>query len=265
MREYFHVNYVASLSEELGLASRGITQEYIDEISRRWSGDEGVFSAKIHWLQMNQLVDALRRIHPAIVQAPAPELIEASLPNTRYLFLTRRDKARQAISMFRAMRSDQWWDFSGPPPSDASQPSEASQPTEPDPVPDFLAIRWFEQHLTAEDAEWRRFFEVFGIAPFVVAYEDLTVDPAGVLRAIFEWLGMSEIEMAESKPRIRRQADTATERTLAEYLTLRDSLPLIPPGWQWSFDRRAFGIHDPGSIDRSPTGWSPPVDEVTPL
>jgi LPS sulfotransferase NodH len=258
MREYFHVNYVATLSAEYGLSSREITEEYIAEIRTRWSSEEGAFSAKIHWLQMNQLVTALRRIHSGLAPAPAPQLIEASLPRTRYLFLTRRDKARQAISMFRAMRSDQWWEFSGPPELDGRQPKE------PDPAPDFLSIHWFEQHLMAEDAEWRRYFEVFGIAPFVVVYEDLVAAPHDVLRAVFDWLGMSEIDMGDVRPRIRRQADADTERTLAEYLSLRDSLPPIPAGWRWSFRRRGFGSDDETSSG-PPTDRPRPADEVTPL
>src|ERR1700678_1547555 len=125
IQEYFHVNYVAALSQELGLTSTGITGEYIDRIRRTAAGENGVFGAKIHWLQMNQLVTALRHIHPALARAgaAAPDLIESSLPDARYVYLTRRDKARQAISMFKAMRSDQWWERSGlpsaePPPRD---------------------------------------------------------------------------------------------------------------------------------------------------
>ena len=57
-------------------------------------------------------------IHPALALAgaSAPELIDASLPGSCYLYLTRRDKARQAISMFKAMRSERWWQLAEPSP-----------------------------------------------------------------------------------------------------------------------------------------------------
>jgi LPS sulfotransferase NodH len=261
MREYFHINYVATLSDEYGLATNDISREYIAEIRQRSSSDQGVFSAKIHWLQINQLVNALRRIHPMLANSPAPELIEASLPRTRYLYLMRRDKARQAISMFRAMRSEQWWELTGPPASGPARPSQ------PEPVPDHLAIRWFEEDLRIEDAEWRRYFEVFGITPFTVVYEELAANPETVLRAVFQWLGRPELEVGDSEPRIRRQAGPETDRTLTEYLTLRDALPARPPGWQWSFRRRAFGVPDdnPGPGFRPGGGRPGRADEVSPL
>jgi trehalose 2-sulfotransferase len=169
VREYFHVNFVAALSREYGLSTCAITGEYIAEIRRRSTDGGALFGAKIHWLQINQLVAALRQIHPLLAKASAPELIEASLPAARYIYLTRRDKARQAISMFRAMRSDQWWEFAEPP---TAEPAERNDPA---PVPDCLAVHWFEEDLRREDAEWRRYFEVFRIVPFTITYEEQAI------------------------------------------------------------------------------------------
>src|SRR5579871_6809253 len=81
-QEYFHVNYVAALAREYRLASPTITGENIGEITRRTLAESRIFSSKLHWLQINQLVDALRLIHPDLAAArkTAPELIDATLP-----------------------------------------------------------------------------------------------------------------------------------------------------------------------------------------
>lgn len=260
VREYFHVNYVAALSREYGLSTCAITGEYIAEIRRRCTGGGALFGAKIHWLQINQLVDALRQIHPSLANAPAPELIEASLPAARYIHLTRGDKTRQAISMFRAMRSDQWWELAEPPTVDSAGRSR------PAPVPDYLAVRWFEDDLRSEDAEWRRYFDLFGIVPFTITYEELATEPYPALEAIFDWLEIPGLNLRGLRPRVRRQADAETERTLAEYLTLRDSLPPRPPEWRWSFRRRAFGLPDDDQTAGVPADVPPQTaSQTTPI
>jgi LPS sulfotransferase NodH len=244
-REYFHVNYVAAMSHERGLATTRITEEYIGEILREAS-DAGVcFATKLHWLQINQLVDALRVIHPelAAANAMATDLIEASLPGSRYLYLSRRDKARQAISMFRAMRTERWWELDDAPTGPESTGPELTGP-ESAPFPDYLAIRWFEDGLRSEEAEWDRYFRVFGIVAHQVVYEDLVAQPQRVLRGVLDWLGLDQVAPPAGPSRLRRQADTETERILAEYLHIRDDLPSRPPGWQWSFQRGGFGFAD---------------------
>jgi trehalose 2-sulfotransferase len=255
-REYFHVNFVAATSQELGLTPAGITKQYLSELLRRAEMDGVMFSVKNHWLQINQLLDAFRLIHPAIAREPAPKLIEASLPGARYLYLTRQDKARQAVSMFRAMRSEQWWDA-----GDAARPDSVGTEY----APDHLAIRWFESDLSVEDAEWRRYFEVFGIQPLTLIYEDLVARPYETLQQVLDWLGFTDVDLPEPQSQLQRQADNETERTLHEYITLRDSLPLRPDGWVWSHERRAFGL--PERRVAPPDGQTNPVskERLSPL
>ena len=231
-REYFHVRYVEQRSRERGLPTTTISEHYLTDLIASETTAGGVLSTKLHWLQVNQLVDALRARYPAEAARPAPELIAAALPNPKYLYLSRREKARQAVSMFNAMRSGHWW-----------QPATDEDPR-PAVAPDHLAIRWFEDHLTAEDAEWRRYFEVFGIEAFEVVYEDLVADPAVVVGQVLEWFGVTG-SLPTAPPRVTRQAGGDSERSLTEYAVLRAVLPALPRGWRWSYTRQAFGLPDP--------------------
>ncbi len=253
-REYFHINYVATVSKEFGLETTGITEAYISEVVRREATDEGVFSAKLHWLQINQLVTALRGFDSQFAGLPTPELIASWLPSPAYVYLTRRDKARQAISMFRAMRTEQWWE---PAPSDGE---DTASPV--DVIPDYLSIRWFEDHLHSEEAEWLRYFDTFGLDPIIVCYEDFVLDPPGMMRSLLDALGMEHVEVPAAPGRTKRQSDTSTEQALEEYLVVRDFLPRIPRGWAWSFARRAFGAIDASSTQ---VGVVADVGDLTPL
>jgi LPS sulfotransferase NodH len=255
-QEYFHVNYVAARSRELGLPAAGITATYIAEILRQASDKGVIFSSKLHWLQINQLVDALRLIHPDMVAAgaEAPELIDKSLPGARYVYLTRLDKARQAVSMFRAAYTDVWW-----------QPAHDAAAAEAVVPPDYLAIRWFEEDLARQDAEWLRYFQHFGIEFFAVVYEELVENPASIMAAVFDWLGLEVVERPAGDSSLKRQAGAETERTLLAYRQIRDSLPPCPQGWIWSFERRCFAPVDdgPGSgVDSAPP---PTISDLSPF
>lgn len=247
-REYFHVNYVAAHSRELGLPTTTISSAYLGALLGAAERDGVAFCTKLHWVQINQLVDALREIDPERAAAPAPELIAASLPNPKYLYLTRRDKARQAISLFRAFRTDSWWHVEGEPAPRTNPPA------------DFLAVRWLEQDLLEQEAGWDRYFRTFGVVPHTVVYEELIDHPRDVLAGVFRWLGFGE-PSGELSTRMRRQADAQTDLELAEYLSLRDSLPLMPRGWSWSHARRAFssraGIDAPANEGVRPQDLAP--------
>jgi LPS sulfotransferase NodH len=55
---------------------------------------------------------------------------------------------------------------------------------------------------------WLRWFEINNIAPFVVNYEDLLADGAGVIRGVVELLGVQNDEPEEVRPPlVARQGD----------------------------------------------------------
>jgi trehalose 2-sulfotransferase len=259
-REYFHVSYVGSLCAEWGLAERAITAGYVDRVLELGREGGKLFATKLHWLQINQLVDSLRLIHPDLAVGPAPELIEASLPHSRYLHLIRRNKARQALSLYKAMRSETWWvaneDAAGAPQVDL----------DPSPVADNLTVRWFEDQLRAEDAEWARYFTVFSITPLTIVYEDLVADPEMTIRNVLDWLDLDSSGVPPLQAHLRRQSGEQTERELVEYLEIRNLLPPRPDHWQWSFGRRAFGHRD--THDTGPPndlGGVPSARDLSPL
>ncbi len=235
-REYFHVNFVAPISKELGLEPGGITPHYIEALLDQTSTDNGVFSTKLHWLQINQLADALRSIYEGDDGPMAGSLIERALPSPSYVYLKRNDKDRQAVSYFRAMRSDRWWEMTGGHNSDDHQLG-----VEPLVQPDYLQIRWWEDHLHQEETAWMRFFSTFAITPLVVTYEDLVTDPRREIAGVLSFVGVDDASPAEKiKTRFRKQADDESEWVLAAYRQLRDQLPSVPPGWAWSWPKRAF-------------------------
>jgi trehalose 2-sulfotransferase len=235
-REYFHVNFVPTMSKQLGLDPEGITSMYIEGILEQTSTDNGIFSTKLHWLQINQLADALRDIYGVDEGTMAGSLIERALPSPRYVYLRREDKGRQAVSYFRAMRSDRWSETTSGPDSGGLQPA-AHVPLQPD----YLQIRWWEDHIREEEGDWMKFFSTFAITPMVVTYEDLVADSRREIARVLTFVGVHDSRPVETvKTTLRRQADDETELVLVGYRQVRDLLPSIPSGWVWSWGNRAF-------------------------
>jgi LPS sulfotransferase NodH len=191
----------------LSYASRAVTEG---------STRNGVFGLRLHYYQLAEVGSQLSRID-GYRDLPVEKVLPAAFPEIRYIWLTRKDKARQAISYYRACQTDVWWRLE---PGDP--PTESAQDLTFDPV----AIAELEQLVVANDAKWQSFLARCGADPLVITYEELGVDYAGTISRILRWLGVGEQSEARiPPPRLRRQADQLTESWLARYAAFKAQRP----------------------------------------
>lgn len=167
----------------------------------------GVFGVKLHW---HQFEFAPEVIWPgADGPIPVAVLLQEQFANLRYVWLTRRNKARQAISYYRASVTGQWWDIPGV--ETGSLPSSFAEF-------DLHQIRHFEDMLLNHEAKWQKYFEENDIDPLVLIYEEWAHDHMIAVREVFSELGISYPELMDIRPRLLRQSDELTERWLDRYL-----------------------------------------------
>jgi LPS sulfotransferase NodH len=72
----------------------------------------GISGVKLHYYQLAELrakVEAMENI-PGLTFAKSVSIV---FPQAKYLWLRRRDKARQAISLYIAYSTDKWWAIAG--------------------------------------------------------------------------------------------------------------------------------------------------------
>jgi 2'-hydroxyisoflavone reductase len=226
-QEFFRQDFVRTFSHKLGLETREITVQYLSGIFATASAKTGVFSVKLQPYDFTRLLSALEAM-PG--EARGADLVASWLPDPRYIHLTRRNSARQAISWYRALVSNVWWEFSG-------ESKDVLRPT----YPDFLQVRWLENLIAQNEAEWAQYFDEHGIAAHNVVYEDMVEDPQTTVRSVLEFLSL-EVPSDFTVPptRLKQMADSDSEIWLKAYNTLRESLPPIPPGWYWSAESCAF-------------------------
>jgi LPS sulfotransferase NodH len=136
----------------------------------------GVFGAKIMW---NQLPDVEQ--HAAAIERFAGlsriELLEELFDGeaaVRFIWMRRRDKVRQAISLWRALQTRTWrLDHPG-----AHRDSPVLSYS-------FDGIEHLRRRLSADDDAWGRFFDEHGIDAVELIYEeDVEPDPDGSVRCV---------------------------------------------------------------------------------
>ena len=163
---------------------------YMREMLARKTTPNGVFGLKILY---PQLVDALGDTSPGEV-----------FPNLRYVYVTRHDHLRQAVSFARAIQTDRW--ASDNPPPDVEPVYDAAQ------IEELLA--WIER----EEGQWEALFEREQVRPLRISYEDFVTAMDQSLADVLRFL---DVEVPPGfqppEPTLARQADDVTEDWVRRY------------------------------------------------
>ncbi|MGO9560474.1 MAG: Stf0 family sulfotransferase [Acidimicrobiales bacterium] len=225
--EYFRPDYRPHWSAEWGITLPNSYALYVASAIRNTSTPNGVFGVKLHAYQMNWFLRQLRVTWGTDPNATDGEILERWLPSAVFVHLWRRDVARQAISYYRAARSDVWFELREDDPA-ATEHNPAERPTFAH-EPAWGEIRYFENALETQERTWSRFFATTGIKPLELAYEELVDEPVEAVHRILALMDIEPPDDLEIRPRLRRQSDDDTERWLERYLACRDSVTPVPP------------------------------------
>ncbi len=167
----------------------------------------GVFGAKLMWGYLGDFATLLRGIEGNAGRA-VPELLATAFPGLRYVQITRQDKVRQAVSLWKAVQTQAWR---------AKDDARSVEPTF-----SFRAINFLVRQLTAHDASWDAYFLGLGITPLKVTYEELADAPERVVRRVLDHLGIPAPEhLALGDRTLKAQADARSEewvRRVEEHL-----------------------------------------------
>jgi LPS sulfotransferase NodH len=182
----------------------------------------GVFGAKLMWGYLGDFAALVRGVD-GFAGLPLPQLLDSAFPDLRYVQVTRRDKVRQAVSLWKAVQTQAW----------RRDRDSADRPAAAEPVFSFRAINYLVRLLTAHDASWDAYFLGLGSEPVKVTYEELAEAPDAVVRRVLEALDIAAPDDLElGPPQLSVQADTRSEewvRRFNEHLSaLEDDVDLPP-------------------------------------
>jgi trehalose 2-sulfotransferase len=200
--------------------------DYLQHIITNSSTSNGVCGIKLHYYQLPRLMHKLQMIN-GNGNLNQSELLSSAFPRLGYIWLTRQDKARQAISFYRACQTNEWWKLKG---CAINHLPDRTFEVSFDPV----AIAAIEQTLTGHDLHWQRFFRQSGVTPLTLNYEDLTANYYDTVIKILSWLGIANIPAISIRPtRFQRQSDFTSEQWLARYLEFKGRQQTNPTAYAY--------------------------------
>ena len=240
--------------------------QYLELARAQSTTDNGFCGIKLMYYQFAELpgkIEALG-VNGGLKSAQAMAIL---FPQARYLWLTRRDKTRQAISLLVAARTSQWWSIDGVMP-DTRNVSRSEPEFDPH------VIARLERGLIENDSAWQTYFKENQIVPRVVHYEDLSADYEGTIASVLTWLGVPDADAVPiPTSRLKRQSNERNEEWLARYSLFKnrgeffegnpalddtsrrilechsDNAASIPDTWkQWIIRSKVVGDSDPAIV-----------------
>jgi len=186
--------------------------KYLELARKASTTKNGISGIKLHYYQLADLPRKVADIEGLAGLTPS-RVMPRLFPNAKHVWLTRRDKVRQAISFLLAAGRDEWWSIEG-------LASKVPEDVGPDFDPNRIART--EEVLKANDATWQAYFDENNITPLVIQYEDLASNYVDTVRTVLRWLGIPNAEaIAVSPSRLRRQSNARNEEWVARYEEFR--------------------------------------------
>jgi trehalose 2-sulfotransferase len=174
---------------------------YLAWALREGTTPNGVFGAKLMWGYLGDFAQLLRGID-GMDGLPVPDLLGRAFPHLRYVRITRQDKVRQAVSLWRAVQTQAWRRENG-----GDDKRQAREPTF-----SFRAINYLVRLLTAHDASWDAYFLGLGVKPLKITYEQLAEAPEQVVRGVLDHLEIpAPPDLEVRAPGLAVQADQRSE------------------------------------------------------
>jgi LPS sulfotransferase NodH len=183
-------------------------EDYGEHLERSfaWGTTEnGVFGSKLMWNQLPELQALAGRL-PEYAGLEIPELLTRLFGDPTFVWVTRADKVRQAVSLWKALQTRSWR-ASG----HGQRPAELHYR--------FEGIDHLVAMFESDDLSWRTFFAEQAIEPVAISYEDdMERDPDAAVRLVLSRIGVQAPEGWRADPPMARQADALSEEWVASYI-----------------------------------------------
>ena len=206
--EFFYKDFQEEWSAKYSISSFA---EYVEKIPTMTCTPNGVFGAKImageHFNGfLNQLKELPRFKGQELSDA---QIIHKLFPNTKYIWLTRRDKVRQAISFYKAVITGKWA---------SNERARQTEFTSDNLQFNFDSIHHQMVKYTLYDAMWQQFFNKASVKPLTIIYEDFVTSKEETVKSVLNYLNIpipKNLQIREAEH--RKLANHTTEVWVNKY------------------------------------------------
>jgi LPS sulfotransferase NodH len=203
-RQYFEAPGVEGIAERLPETEPGRPEGpgefegWFSYAIQRGTSRNGVFGAKMMWNYFDDFRERVGEL-PGLGDITFNEALDVVFPQLRIVFVRRRDKVSQAVSLWKAVQTQRW----------RIETDVASD--EPQTHYDYQAIKFLVDELHRWDARWEDWFHATGREPIRVIYEEFVTSRAATLGRVLDALGIAPREPDDGRGPMRRQADNMSQ------------------------------------------------------
>jgi LPS sulfotransferase NodH len=141
--------------------------EYLRHILRNRQTENGISGLKASWFQFENFAEYMDDRH--------------YLANFNFIYLTRRDLAAQAVSLYKAVATGIFHTDTKPTADSIARLESLEY--------DYVRIKYWYDHIVAQEKGWQAYFYENRIYPLCISYEDIENDTLKVLRRIASYVG----------------------------------------------------------------------------
>lgn len=201
--EFFHLPADTSLLDHYQVS------DYESLQTKMWqagSTPNGVFGVKVN-APAKENDPRILELHRLSGQPPSEsgnfQVWNHFFPGFKHIFITRRNKIRQAVSWWKAIVSQNWHSKAG-----------EAKPYDPADIRDrydFDAIRHLLIETTLRDARIQDMLEQAGVIPLTIVYEDFIPQYEATVREVVRFLGIEHEGFEVKPPFYERLADELSD------------------------------------------------------
>ena len=192
----------------------GITsyREHLDRTFELGTTANGVFGAKLMFNQLPELT-ALAGTLTEYAGLSSIALLRALFGDPALIWVSRGDKVRQAVSMWKALQSRSWRGER----ADSDPRGSGDRPPRGGAIYSYDGIDHLVKRFEADDLGWNDFFAVNDLEPLKITYEDLAADRIGTVRTVLSLVGATLPDGWAAPEPIRRQGDAISDQWVDAY------------------------------------------------
>ena len=200
-QEWFLTQDKKDLLEKYGLSDYAVLQEHLWQLG---STPNGVWGVKTSYSEptFSKLLEAFCRF-PGCPQVDRPHatIWEHAFPNSRHIFMTRRNKVRLAVSWWKAAKTLEWHKEQG-----CVSPS-----VDLTDAYSYEAINHLYNEASMREAGIQEFFSEGGIVPLTLVYEDFIQEYEETVKRILDYLELDSTSVNIAEPYYAQLADEISE------------------------------------------------------
>ncbi len=206
--EYFNVMESDTLCEKYGV------QTYDELKNKLWElgmSANGVFGIKhsMYAERYDKIFEEIRKLRRMSAEVNEEELLSDIFPNCKHIYLTRRNKIRQAVSWWKAIKDNVWHLESGEEKTDDAEFYERHY--------DFAALSHLFKEATLRECAMQAYFSQYNIQPLTLVYEDFSDNFEDTIRQIVDYLGIEYDELHIGNKFYKKTANSNSEKWVQRF------------------------------------------------